>query len=377
MQIWPVYSHDPPPPPRTPGYGVNASLVFLTRSLCLFGDGCGGVALLDTAAGGRGSTTTGGSWQLLEHLPPPSGDGGVGGGAFDVLAGRLSQNGRRLDFITLELGDSPSPAVCDRRGVLPPPACVLRWHRVEFCEDVRALEQQQQQQSPQGGGGGGTGGGGGGGLVESSALCCSLQSQAVPLHCGFFEDAVVIVSEAPVVRIDPVQLDPLPPGQGRDSRSDAEDPEEEVKGHRKRSQEHAGLGYCAEAEGAEEERGGGVAEGGSGQPQTPKRKRLSEETGEEVGRVTDGRTEEEGAPQGVGLAVASVSCEKPYEWSQSDSDLTIAVQLARDVTKHELCCSIESREIVLGLNDGTTFLRGTLHAPVDPEASAWSIEHHR
>lgn len=341
MQIHSVYSVEPPPTPRPLTSAVNASLVFLTRSLCLFGDSCGGVALLDTTAGG--------SWQLLEHLPP--GDG-LGGGAFSILAGRLNHGGRQLDFVSVELGDAPSPMVCDGRGV--PPTCILRWHRVKFCEDVSSLEQRER--SPQGG------------LVETSTVCCTLQSQAVPLHCDFFEGTAVMVNEAAITRIDPVRLGP--PGQDSTEHSDVEDSE---GGRRKRDQEHAGLGYCTEADGGGgEERGGEVA-GGSCQLQTPKRKRLSEET-EEAGKFMEGRTEE-GVPQRAGLSVAS--SRKPYEWSQSDSDATITLQLPRDVKKQELCCSIKPREIVLGLNDGTTLLRGVLHAPVDPEASTWSIEQHR
>ena len=63
-----------------------------------------------------------------------------------------------------------------------------------------------------------------------------------------------------------------------------------------------------------------------------------------------------------------------YKWSQSDSDVTVTLELPETVTKADLECEIESNEVVLGLRDGTTYLRGKLHAPIDPEASAWTLE---
>ena len=63
-----------------------------------------------------------------------------------------------------------------------------------------------------------------------------------------------------------------------------------------------------------------------------------------------------------------------YRWTQSESDVTVTLTLPENVTKKDLECEIESDEVVLGLTDGTTYLRGKLHAPIDPEASAWTLE---
>ena len=63
-----------------------------------------------------------------------------------------------------------------------------------------------------------------------------------------------------------------------------------------------------------------------------------------------------------------------YQWSQSDSDVTVTLTLPEAVTKADIKCEIESNEVVLGLTDGTTYLRGKLHAPIDPEASVWTLE---
>ena len=63
-----------------------------------------------------------------------------------------------------------------------------------------------------------------------------------------------------------------------------------------------------------------------------------------------------------------------YQWSQTDSDVTVTLTLPENVKKEDVECEVEANEVVLGLTDGTTYLRGKLHAPVDPEASTWTLE---
>ena len=63
-----------------------------------------------------------------------------------------------------------------------------------------------------------------------------------------------------------------------------------------------------------------------------------------------------------------------YQWSQTESDITVTLTLPGNIKKADLECEIESNEVVLGLTDGTTYLRGKLHAPIDPEASTWTFE---
>ena len=63
-----------------------------------------------------------------------------------------------------------------------------------------------------------------------------------------------------------------------------------------------------------------------------------------------------------------------YQWSQTRSDVTVTLTLPENVKKEDVECKIEANEVVLGLTDGTTYLRGRLHAPIDPEASAWMLE---
>ena len=65
-----------------------------------------------------------------------------------------------------------------------------------------------------------------------------------------------------------------------------------------------------------------------------------------------------------------------YQWSQTESDVTVTVALPDDVTKHDIHCVIERRDVVVGLTDGTTYFRDRLFAPVNPECSMWTIENH-
>ena len=66
-----------------------------------------------------------------------------------------------------------------------------------------------------------------------------------------------------------------------------------------------------------------------------------------------------------------------YEWSQSDSDVTVSVSVPCDVTKRDISCVIEPNNLVVGLTDGTTFVRGKLFARIDCEVSAWILETNR
>lgn len=65
-----------------------------------------------------------------------------------------------------------------------------------------------------------------------------------------------------------------------------------------------------------------------------------------------------------------------YNWTQSDTDLTISFDLPADVKKGDISCVVEPGELVVGLTDGTTFLQGELLHPIDPELSTWTIQDH-
>jgi len=66
-----------------------------------------------------------------------------------------------------------------------------------------------------------------------------------------------------------------------------------------------------------------------------------------------------------------------WYWVQSNDDITITVNLPHDVTKRDITCIIDHSHLVVGLIDGTTYIRNSLTGTVDPEASTWIIDQHR
>lgn len=65
-----------------------------------------------------------------------------------------------------------------------------------------------------------------------------------------------------------------------------------------------------------------------------------------------------------------------YEWTQTETDITLSFQLPQDVGKRDVSCVLETEEIAVGLTDGTTFLSGELVHSIDPQASTWTIQDH-
>ena len=89
----------------------------------------------------------------------------------------------------------------------------------------------------------------------------------------------------------------------------------------------------------------------------------------DTGRVFTGLGFERGGEQS--------SAKPEYQWSQTESEITITVALPSDATKHDVHCVIERREVVVGLTDGTTYFRGRLFAPINVDCSTWTLENHR
>ena len=108
---------------------------------------------------------------------------------------------------------------------------------------------------------------------------------------------------------------------------------------------------------------------------------LREDTGD-VDTTEKMEEERGGGEEGENVAVAAAQEEHHglgydnlgYQWSQTDSDVTVTLTLPENVKKADVECKIEPNEVVLGLTDGTTYLRGRLHSAIDPEASAWTLE---
>jgi len=66
-----------------------------------------------------------------------------------------------------------------------------------------------------------------------------------------------------------------------------------------------------------------------------------------------------------------------WQWIQTDCDATVTINLPHDVTKHDISCIIDHNHLVVGLTDGTTYIRDDLYGTIDPHASNWIIEEHR
>ncbi|CAL8293176.1 unnamed protein product [Merluccius merluccius] len=103
-------------------------------------------------------------------------------------------------------------------------------------------------------------------------------------------------------------------------------------------------------------------------------------------------------PQGKGLMVASekpFTCthvdgkalEQPaaepmeveatdpiYFWQQTEDDVTVSVRMPEGFSKDQVQYSLTGDRISVGVQGFAPILEGTLHAPVDPEASAWIIK---
>lgn len=96
--------------------------------------------------------------------------------------------------------------------------------------------------------------------------------------------------------------------------------------------------------------------------------------------MTDEPEKEKSKFSGLGFGMTENKSTMPsqikYEWSQTESDVTITIVLSDDVTKHDIHCVIDRREVVVGLTDGTTFFRGQLFAAISPDCSTWTIDNH-
>ena len=68
------------------------------------------------------------------------------------------------------------------------------------------------------------------------------------------------------------------------------------------------------------------------------------------------------------------SSQDAYSWTQTDSDVTVTADVPTDVTKRDVLVVIEHARLVMGLSDGTTYVRGTLFGKVDVDSSTWTLD---
>ena len=60
-----------------------------------------------------------------------------------------------------------------------------------------------------------------------------------------------------------------------------------------------------------------------------------------------------------------------YSWTQSGTDVTVLVSLPEDVTKRDVVCDIKEKSLIIGLTDGTSYIRGDLYSRIDKDVSTW------
>ena len=310
---------------------VNPSMVFLSLHLCLHANGCGSLQLLHTGSPSPLSPERGrgGEWRLIEELRLTE----LGENPFSVLAARYVEgeggSGGKLDVVTMVLGSLHTPR--SRDAASKPPVAHYYWHRVTLGSATATLIADTRSVS----------------MATDTTdtdrklgcdstnihLCCSLHSQTIPLYTALVGDRFLVISEAGLV----------PPQAPSEEKKVAEEQEKEEK-----------LGEEKEVS--------------------------ADESKMETDEKEDEEKEERESGQHKGLGFKAVEppsdSERKYKWSQTDSNVTVVVSLPDDVTKKDIECVIERREVVIGLSDGTTYVRGRLFGPVDPDSSTWTIENH-
>lgn len=264
---------------------VNASIVFLSPSLCLFSHGVGDLKLLSTQ---ERTHVCNQQWQVLASVFPCE-------SPYSVLSARLASDDQSsLDIFLVELQD-PSPLV----GATPrtnPNACRLSWLRLKFFQSLSSLAANLGCEA----------------LKTEMIVCSVFESASVPLYCEFVGNLLLVINQSEL-RSKQIEVE--------DTRSVAE----MVEGRNK--QEGTLEEVCSDEE--METRRYGIGYSGS---------------------------------QGT------------YSWTQTDSDVTVTADVPTDVTKRDVSVIIERTHLVVGLSDGTTYVRGTLFGKVDVDTSTWTLD---
>ncbi|XP_063042057.1 nudC domain-containing protein 1 [Engraulis encrasicolus] len=67
--------------------------------------------------------------------------------------------------------------------------------------------------------------------------------------------------------------------------------------------------------------------------------------------------------------------EPVYFWQQTEADVTVFLRLPEGVTKDAVCYRLTPERLSVGVQGSPEpLLEGSLHAPVDPDASTWTLE---
>ena len=341
---------------------INPSVLFITSHLCLFTTGASSsVNLLHTPPRGAGGDDPSDEneelWKLLEELKLPEEE------PFSILSASYSETEHQLNLVTMTLQSAHSASTNgnEEPSESNPPIATYNWYRCDIhlhSSPAQPCSSQSEKEES---------------VCTEPDLVCSLQSSTVALYGAFALKNLVILSEADVLY--PSQLAATEKveeteKEGETEKSDSEQLTEEIQTAEGEDKIFTGLGF----EGKREEGEKMEMEKMEGEKEGEREKREGEKM---EGEKREEEGEREKREEEVEREKRERSSEEPqYQWSQTEGDVAITVPLPEDVSKRDIHCEIHRREIVVGLSDGTTFLRGVLFAPISPDCSTWTVEKH-
>ena len=390
---------------------INPSVLFITSHLCLFTTGASSsVNLLHTPSRGDAPSDENEEiWKLLEELKLPEEE------PFSILSASYSETEHQLNLVTMTLQSAHSTSTKgkEKTSESKPPIAMYNWYRCDIHLHSSPAQPSSSQREKEES------------VCTEPDLVCSLKSSTVALYGAFALKNLIILSEADVLYpSQPAATEKVEETEkeGETERPDSEQLTEEIQAAEGEGKKFSGLGF--EGKQKEEEEGEkvegekvegekmagekreeeGEREKGEGEKMAGEREKREgekmegqkkEEEGErekgEGEKMEGEKREEEGEREiGEGEKMAGEkrevegerekrergSEEPQYQWSQTEGDVAITVPLPDDVSKRDIHCEIHRREIVVGLSDGTTFLRGVLFSPISPDCSTWTVEKH-
>lgn len=257
------------------------------------------------------------TWLLLEELKLYE----MEGKSFSILSAYYSEADHQLDLATLTLNSGAIDPLGSKKPGTRPPIANYHWHRLCLKPSTEVTDPQCSAGNEDT-------------LATETQLLGSFHSHTVALYSTFISDHLVLLSEADVI--------PAHQLTAADEGKDTDDSKEDL-GEGEVKLESVTETFTQEPDTAEVEE----------QSESKKFAGLGFE-----GEKTPSRAQSQ------------------LTWTQTESDVTITVDLLDDVTKHDVHCVIDRREVVVGLTDGTTYFRDRLYAPINPECSTWTIEKH-
>ena len=368
---------------------VNPSLLFISSQHCLLTTGSSSsVYLLHTPCrvpSGGEDAPSGESkeelWMLVEELKLHEEE------PASILSACYCETEQQLSVVTMTLHSVhiTSTEGKEEKTASKPPIATYNWYRFSIdlhsylAQSSSSSQQKEKEES-----------------IEPD-LVCRLQSSTMALYGAFASNHhLIILSEGDVLPPTTLAIAAATESvteteiEGETGTAELEGLAEETQAGEAEDKKFKGLGFEGEGEenrkvekmDSEKKEGEGEKREGEGEKREGEGEKMEEEgekrEGEGEKREGEGEKREEEGEKGEEEEQKSEgSSEEPqYQWSQREGDITITVPLPSDVSKRDINCVISRREIVVGLSDGTTYLRGRLFAPISSDCSTWTLEKH-